>query len=72
MSAPALRALFLPSGKVFDNFWQNQVSAQVSQQWASAVSMAQTVLAAKTLLIPPEGRGGMTLGVLLFLVSGRW
>jgi hypothetical protein len=59
---------FFHQGKVFDNFWQNQVSAQVSQQWASAGLDAQTVLAAKTLLNSPEGRGGMTLGVLLFLV----
>jgi hypothetical protein len=58
---------FFYQGKVFDNFWQIQVSEKVSQQWAAAGLDAQTILVAKTLLNSPEGRSGVTLSVLLFL-----
>ena len=59
---------FFHQGKVFDDFWQIQVSEKASQQWAAAVIDAQTILAAKTLLNSPEGRGGVTLSIMLFLV----
>jgi hypothetical protein len=59
---------FFHQGKVFDDFWQIQVSEKASQQWAAAGVDAQTILAAKTLLNSPEGRGGVTLSIMLFLV----
>ena len=54
-------------GKVFDGFWQIQVSDKVSQQWAAAGLDAPTILAAQAMLNSPEGRSGLTLSVLIFL-----
>ena len=65
----ALRFVF-HDGRIFDNFWQNQVSEKVSQQWASAGLDAQTILVAKAMLNSPEGRGGVTFSVILFLSVG--
>jgi hypothetical protein len=69
-SAVTLFALrfFFHQGRLFDDFWQNQVNEKVSQQWASAGVDAQAILAAKALLNSPEGRGGMTISVILCLV----
>jgi|CZKF01.1.fsa_nt_gi hypothetical protein len=58
---------FFHQGKVFDDFWQIQVSDKVSQQWAAAGLDAPTILAAKAMLNSPEGRSGVTLGVIVFL-----
>ena len=58
---------FFHQGRYFDDLWQNQVSEKVSQQWASSGMDAQTILAAKGMLNSPEGRGGVTVCVLLFL-----
>jgi hypothetical protein len=59
---------FLHQGNVFDNFWQTQVSDKVSQQWAAAGLDAQTILVAKGMLNSAEGRAGVTLSVIVFLV----
>jgi len=59
---------FFHQGKVFDNFWQTQVSEKLAQQWAASGLDAQTILAAKAMLNSPEGRGGMTLSVIVFVV----
>jgi hypothetical protein len=59
---------FLHQGSVFDNFWQTQVSDKVSEQWASAGLDAQTILVAKGMLNSSEGRAGVTLSVIVFLV----
>ena len=59
---------FFHQGKVFDDFWQIQMTEKASQQWAASGIDAQTILAAKTLLNSPEGRGGVTLSIMLFLV----
>jgi len=59
---------FFHQGKVFDDFWQIQVSDKVSQQWAASGLDTPTILAAKTMLNSPEGRGGVTLSVIVFLV----
>jgi hypothetical protein len=59
---------FFRHGNYFDDFWQSQVNEKVSQQWAASGIDAQNILAAKALLNSPEGRGGMTLTVILFLV----
>jgi len=55
-------------GQIFDNFWQVQISDKLSQQWTAAGLDAPTILAAKTMLNSPEGRGGITLSVIIFLV----
>ncbi len=56
-------------GGVFDGFWTNFVSRQVSQQWASMGIDAQTISQAKTWLLSPEGRAGWVLGAVLFLMA---
>ena len=60
---------FFHQSKVFDDFWQNLVSQQIAQQWASAGVDAPTILFAKTWLLSPEGRAGSMLGAILFLVA---
>ena len=60
---------FFHQSKVFDDFWQNLVSQQMAQQWASAGVDAPTILFAKTWLLSPEGRAGSMLGAILFLVA---
>lgn len=59
---------FFRQGRVFDDFWQNQVIEKSCQQWAAAGIDAQTILTTKTLLNSPEGRGGVTLCVIFFLI----
>ena len=59
---------FLHWGKGMDDFWQSQFIEKVSQQWATSGIDAQTILATKALLNSPEGRGGVTFSVMLFLV----
>jgi hypothetical protein len=58
---------FFHQGKIFDGYWQDQVSDKVSQQWAAAGMDAQTIQVAKALLNSPEGRGGLTFAVILVL-----
>lgn len=58
---------FFHQGKIFDEYWQDQISDKVSQQWAAAGMDAQTIQVAKALLNSPEGRGGLTLAVILVL-----
>ena len=60
---------FFHQSKVFDDFWQNLVSQQMAQQWASTGVDAPTILFAKTWLLSPEGRAGSMLGAILFLVA---
>jgi hypothetical protein len=59
---------FFHQGKVFDDFWQIQMTEKASQQWAASGIDAQTILVTKALLNSPEGRGGVTFGIMLFLV----
>jgi hypothetical protein len=54
-------------GKFFDDFWQNLVSAQMTQ-WTSTGVDAQTTAVAKAWLLAPEGRGGLVLGAIGLLV----
>jgi RNA polymerase subunit RPABC4/transcription elongation factor Spt4 len=69
-SAVTLFALrfFFHQGGFFDGFWQSEVSDKVTQQWAAAGIDAPRILAWKTLLNSPEGRGGMTFLVLFVLI----
>jgi hypothetical protein len=60
---------FFHQSKFFDDFWQNLVSQQMAQQWASAGVDAATITLAKTWLLSPEGRAGSMLGAILFLVA---
>ena len=57
-------------GRVFDDFWQNFVNQQMSQQWASMGVDAQTIALAKTWLLSPEGRAGWVLGAIVLLMAG--
>jgi hypothetical protein len=59
---------FFHQGKILDNFFGGQVIAKASQQWTSSGMDAQTIQIAKAILNSPEGRSGVTFGVLLFLI----
>jgi len=59
---------FFHQGRLFDNFWQSQIGEKFNQQLAASGQDAQTILLTKTLLNSPEGRGGMTLCVIFFMV----
>jgi hypothetical protein len=59
---------FFGQGKGMDDFWQGQFVEKASQQWATSGIDAQTIMAAKTLLNSPDGRGGMIICVMFFLV----
>jgi hypothetical protein len=62
-SAVSLFALrfFFHQGRLFDDFWQTPEFEKFSQQWAASGFDVK-------LLNSPEGRGGETLCVILFLV----
>jgi hypothetical protein len=60
---------FFHQSKFFDDFWQNLISQQITQQWTSAGVDAATIALAKTWLLSPEGRAGSMLGAILFLVA---
>jgi len=57
-------------GKFFDDFWQNLVSAQMTQ-WTSTGVDAQTTAVAKAWLLAPEGRGGLVLGAIGLLIAAE-
>jgi hypothetical protein len=60
---------FFHQGKVFDDFWQNIVGQQMSQQWTSMGVDAQTIALAKAWLLSPEGRAGWVLCAICLLAS---
>jgi hypothetical protein len=60
---------WLHQGSVFDNFWQNLVNQQMSQQWTSMGIDAQTITFAKTWMLSPEGRAGWVLCAIAFLMA---
>jgi hypothetical protein len=59
---------WLHQGRVFDNFWQN-VTQQMTQQWATMGVDAQTMATLKGMLISPEGRAGWVLGAVAFAMA---
>jgi hypothetical protein len=59
---------FFHQGKVFDDFWQNIVGQQMTQQWTSMGVDTQTIALAKAWLLSPEGRAGWVLCAILLLV----
>jgi hypothetical protein len=59
----------LHQGKEFDDTWQTLINDQVSRQWAAAGVDAQSIVEYKAWLLSPEGRVGMMLGLILFLVT---
>jgi hypothetical protein len=56
-------------GSFFDDFWQNLVNQQMTQQWASMGVDAQTVALAKSWLLSPEGRAGWVLSIMALLMA---
>jgi hypothetical protein len=60
---------WLHQGNVFDNFWQNLVNQQMSQQWTSMGVDAQTIALAKSWMLSPEGRAGWVLCAIAFLMA---
>jgi hypothetical protein len=70
VSALSLYAMryWLHQGSSFDSFWQNIVNQQAAQ--ANSVGAdAQTLAAFKTLMTSPDGRAGMVLSAITFLVA---
>jgi hypothetical protein len=59
---------FLHQGKGMDNFWQGQFVEKVGQQWAATGIDAQTILTYKAILNSPDGRGGVIICLMFFLV----
>ncbi|MFY9852494.1 MAG: hypothetical protein WAK26_01295 [Terracidiphilus sp.] len=68
MSALLFAMRFFGQGKLFDDFWQGQFVEKVGQQWTTAGIDAQTILADKAILNSPDGRCGVTVCILFFLV----
>ena len=61
---------FMHQGKFFDDFWQDFVNQQMTQQWTSMGVDAQTIALTKAWLLAPEGRAGSMLSAILFLAVG--
>lgn len=60
---------WLHQGQVFDNFWQNLVNQEMSQEWTSMGVDAQTIAFAKTWMLSPEGRAGWVLCAIALLMA---
>ena len=56
-------------GRVFDNYWKNLVSQKMTQQWTSMGVDAQTISLTKAWLLSPEGRAGLVLGTVAFVMA---
>jgi hypothetical protein len=67
LSLYALR-FWLHQGSMFDNFWQDLVNQQQAQGTAVGAD-AQTLAAVKALMISPEGRAGLVLFGIAFLMA---
>jgi hypothetical protein len=61
---------FLHRGQVFDNFWENIVGQQMTQQWTSMGVDAQTIAQVRAWWLSPAGRAGWVLSAILMLVFG--
>jgi hypothetical protein len=67
LSLYALR-FWLHQGSIFDNFWQSFVNQQQAQGTAAGAD-AQTLATIKATLISPEGRAGLVLFGIAFLMA---
>jgi len=59
---------WLHQGSVIDNYWQNLVNQQMSQEWTTMGVDAQTIALVKTWMLSPEGRAGWILCAITFLM----
>ena len=59
---------WLHQGSVIDNYWQNLVNQQMSQEWTTMGVDAQTITLVKTWMLSPEGRAGWILCAITFLM----
>jgi len=57
------------SGKTFDDFWEQSVNQQISQQWAAMGADPQTIATLKAWVLSPEGRAGVLLFTVWFLAA---
>ncbi len=71
MTGTSLYAMrfWLHQGNLFDNFWQNLVNQQMTQQWTAMGVDVQTMASAKAWLLSPEGRAGWVLFGICFLLA---
>ena len=56
------------SGMVIDDFWNTLVEQQMVQQWSSMGASAQEMATYKAWLLSAEGRGGVMLFILSFMI----
>jgi hypothetical protein len=59
---------WLHQGSAFDDFWQSLVNQQQAQGTAVGAD-AQTLAAVKALMLSPEGRAGLVLFAIAFLMA---
>lgn len=67
LSLYAMR-FWLHQGSSFDGFWQNIVNQQQAQEIAGGAD-AQALAAVKAMLVSPDGRAGMVLFIVAFLMA---
>jgi hypothetical protein len=61
---------FLHQGKFFDDFWQDSINQQMTQQGTAMGVDPATMSVTKAWLMSPEGRAGSMLSAVLFLGVG--
>lgn len=68
------RRFWLHQGNLFDDFWQNVVNQQISQEWSSMGMDPQTAAQARAWLLSPQGRAcwvlcamGLLMAILLLV-----
>lgn len=61
--------VFLRQGNVIDETWNERFVLPMTQQWTSMGVDAATLAALHGWILSPEGRAGLVLGAVLFLVT---
>lgn len=60
---------WLHHGSIIDNFWTHMVEVQMTQQWTSMGSDAQTIATLKAMLLSPDWRAVSALCTVCFLMA---
>jgi hypothetical protein len=61
--------VFLHEGNTIDEMWNERFVLPMTQQWTSMGVDATTLAALRGWVLSPEGRAGLVLGAILFLVT---
>jgi hypothetical protein len=65
---PLLFQILVPSGKFFDDLWQNLVGQQLVQQWTAMGIDAEKIAETRAILLSSEGRAGWLLATVSLLM----